>query len=292
MRRGRSSSQDVLKNLASVVLTVALMALVLYFLPKDIQPISHTPFYSDSTAAAKYQRPQYGYYDDEPKKAAGELFAFDPNTADSTALLRLGLRPWQVRQIYHYRARGGCFSRPEDFARVRGLTVGQYERLRPYIHIGREFREAQELVERPVFNRDSLNRRAKLSLGQTIELNTADTTLLMRVPHIGEFYSWQVVAYRDRLGGFISMDQLDEIDDFPQEAKRFFTLDTTKVKRMNLNRLSVREMSRHPYMNYYQAKAIQNFRRKNDGIDSLAQLRFVKGFTPEDFERLKPYICF
>ena len=39
-----------------------------------------------------------------------ELFAFDPNTADSTALLRLGLRPWQVRAIYRYRARGGVTS--------------------------------------------------------------------------------------------------------------------------------------------------------------------------------------
>lgn len=28
-----------------------------------------------------------------------ERFAFDPNTADSTQLLRLGLQPWQVRNI-------------------------------------------------------------------------------------------------------------------------------------------------------------------------------------------------
>ena len=33
-----------------------------------------------------------------------ERFPFDPNTADSTQLLRLGLQPWQVRNIYKYRA--------------------------------------------------------------------------------------------------------------------------------------------------------------------------------------------
>ena len=64
-----------------------------------------------------------------------ELFPFDPNTADSTALLRLGLQPWQVRNIYKCRARGGVYSRPEDFARLYGLTAGQYRRLPQGIRI-------------------------------------------------------------------------------------------------------------------------------------------------------------
>ena len=37
-----------------------------------------------------------------------ETFPFDPNTADSTTLLRLGLAPWQVRAIYKYRAIQTC----------------------------------------------------------------------------------------------------------------------------------------------------------------------------------------
>ena len=51
-----------------------------------------------------------------------ETFPFDPNTADSTSLLRLGLAPWQVRSIYRYRARHGRFHVPEDFKRVPGMT--------------------------------------------------------------------------------------------------------------------------------------------------------------------------
>lgn len=55
------------------------------------------------------------------------LFPFDPNTADSTQLLRLGLRPWQVRSIYKYRARGGVYRRPEDFARLYGSHADNIE---------------------------------------------------------------------------------------------------------------------------------------------------------------------
>ena len=36
-------------------------------------------------------------------------FRFDPNTADCTAFLPLGLQPWQVRNIYKYRAAGGLY---------------------------------------------------------------------------------------------------------------------------------------------------------------------------------------
>ena len=49
-----------------------------------------------------------------------ELFCFDPNTADSTALLKLGLRPWQVRNIYKYRAHGGIYRNQRI---LHGFTV-------------------------------------------------------------------------------------------------------------------------------------------------------------------------
>ena len=68
-------------------------------------------------------------YDEGAGSAMAERFAFDPNTADSTQLLRLGLKPWQVRSIYRYRAKGGVFSEPADFARVYGLTLKQYREL-------------------------------------------------------------------------------------------------------------------------------------------------------------------
>ncbi len=48
--------------------------------------------------AGKQQHPKASYYQGEPKQP--ELFPFDPNTADSTQLLRLGLQPWQVRNIH------------------------------------------------------------------------------------------------------------------------------------------------------------------------------------------------
>lgn len=224
--------------------------------------------------------------------AKAELFAFDPNTADSTALLRLGLQPWQVRNIYKYRARGGVYRRKEDFARLYGLTVGQYRRLEPYIRISADFLPAATLVADGPARRDSLRYPVKLKEGERIALNAADTAQLMRVPGIGRYFARAIVRYGERLGGYVSTDQLDEIEGFPPDAKAFFTIGDTHTRKLNLNKLSLAALRRHPYISFYQAKAIIDYRRQHGRLHSLSDLKLHKDFTPEAIGRLAPYVEF
>ena len=221
-----------------------------------------------------------------------ELFAFDPNTADSTALLRLGLQPWQVRSIYKYRARGGVYRHPDDFARLYGLTAGQFRRLRPYIRISPDFLPALQAVAPAPARRDSLRYPLKLKPGETVELNGADTAELRRVPGIGPYYARAIVRYGERLGGYVSTTQLDEIEGFPPEAKPYFTISRPNPRRLNLNELPLSRLRRHPYISFYQAKAIVDYRRQHGRLRSLADLRLSRDFPPEAISRLEPYVEF
>lgn len=54
----------------------------------------------------------------------------------------------------------------------------------------------------------------KIKAGEHIVLNTADTTALKTVPGIGSYYARKIIAYGQRLGGYVSVDQLDEIEGF------------------------------------------------------------------------------
>lgn len=223
-------------------------------------------------------------------------FPFDPNTADSTELLALGLEPWQVRNIYKYRAKGGVFRRKEDFGRVYGLTNKQYRDLAPLIRIGSDY---QPYTSRGYQNvpygeaPDSVPGRrfpAKLRRGERMDLNDADTVLLLKVPGIGPYFARQIVRNRKMLGGFYSVRQLLEIQDMPEEALPYFEVNPAKVHRLNVNKLSLVELRRHPYINYYQAKAIVDYRRLYGEIHDMGQLKLMKDFTPDDFERLRHYI--
>lgn len=240
-----------------------------------------------------------------------QLFYFDPNTADSTQFLRLGLQPWQVRNIYKYRARGGVYQCKEDFAFVYGLTVKDYRRLEPYIRIGADYLPASSLAEvqqkrRSVYggrhrnentsdteNTENSEKKAytpKIRIGEYIEVNTADTTELMKIPGIGSYYARQIVRYRNQLGGYVAREQLLEIDNFPEEAIKYVEINEDDVQKLRINQLTIAQLKRHPYINYYQARAISDYRRLHGRIQSMSELKLMKEFSSSDIERIIPYV--
>lgn len=228
-------------------------------------------------------------------EATAEPFAFDPNTADSTQLLRLGLQPWQVRNIYKYRAKGGVYRRKSDFARLYGLTKGQYKRLEPYISISEEYGPAAEIFPaepEKTFVRDTVRFPLKIKKGEHIALNTADTAQLKRVPGIGSHFAAAVASYRNRLGGFYSTSQLKEIDGFPIEALPYFTADASRTIRIDANKATLQQLRRHPYIGYYLARTIIEHRRLHGSINSFDDLKLYRDFTPEVIGRLKHYLEF
>ena len=233
-----------------------------------------------------------------------ETFYFDPNTADSTELLRLGLQTWQVRNIYRYRAKGGVYRKKEDFARLYGLTVKDYRRLEPYIRISSDYQPAASLfkgqsLERITERQPAQSRRerdtaihypVKIREGEYVVLNTADKETLCKVPGIGVFYANEIINHGRWLGGYVSVDQLDEIDMFPKESKKYFIIEHPNPRKLNVNKLSLQELRRHPYINFYQAKAITDYRRLHGKINSLQDLHLSPDFTEEAIERLTPYV--
>lgn len=225
-----------------------------------------------------------------------ERFAFDPNTADSTQLARLGLAPWQIRNVYKYRSKGGVYRSAEDFGRLYGMTVEQYRSLEPYIRINGDYRPATAIVGEhrtyDSYDRDTLLYPRKLNPGEHIVLNTADTTALKKVPGIGSGWARMIVAYGKKLGGYVAVEQLREIEGFPEDAMAYFVVSKPQPERMNLNELTLSQLRQHPYLNYYQARAIIDYRRLKGNIQSLEQLSLLNDFPPHAIERLKPYVKF
>lgn len=249
----------------------------------------HKKFYHTD----KKDNSEDNYYDDA-KASQLHLVPFDPNTADAATLEGLGLARWQVKTILNFRAKGGEFRTPEDFARVYKLTVNQYNRLRPYIRISNNYQSASSLVkgnERIVEDYEDIYKQyAKISKGEYITLNVADTSMLRKVPGIGSFYAGEISRYGKRLGGYVDVDQLSEIQNFPEEAKQYFQIDLSKVKKLYVNKLSLEKLRAHPYINYYQARAIVEYRHKYGNIKSIDDLKLSPYFTEKDLERIKPYI--
>ena len=227
------------------------------------------------------------------------LTPFDPNTADAIQLLSLGLTEWQVKSLLKYRAKGGVFRQPADFARLYGLTQKQFKQLQPYIRISDDYRPAAELFAHQEkttdYQRDTVKFPIKLKEGAHVLLNTADTSVLKKIPGIGSYFARQIVAYRNRLGGYSSVSQLAEIDDFPSETLSFFQLSAdgaSRIRKLNLNKLTLNELKRHPYISFYQARAIVDYRRLHGALRSLDDLKLLNDFSEDKIRQLQPYVEF
>ena len=287
----------------NLILLIIAIAVIAFLVGRGMRDGGEESSLSAEDSVAVDGRKKYGYeyggaraheyYNVEGRNV--ERFFFDPNTADSTQLLRLGLRPWIVRNIYKYRSRGGQFRKPEDFARIYGVTAGEYKSLAPYIRISDDYRPASTLFEtseEPRRAKDSLRYTVKLTAGEHVMLNTADTSTLKRVPGIGSGYARAIVNYRNRLGGYADVRQLLEIDGLPEEALQYIELGTPDLHKININHLSLDKLKRHPYINFYQARAIVEQRRLHGPLRSVSDLKMIKDFSASDIKRLAPYMDF
>ena len=250
-----------------------------------------------------------GTSDPLPDAPSPTLFAFNPNTADSSALRSLGLSAFVVSNIVKYRRAGGHFRRPDDLSRIYGLDSATFLSLRPYIFIPAEPaapvpRRQQEYTRNtktsPAGQADTTARQEnpykeymenKLHEGNILDLNQADSATLVRLPGIGEYYAHRIILLRRELGGFVSMDQLNDIENLPDIGDWVYIVPDVQ-QRINVNTASLRTLKNHPYIGYSRARAIVNLRQRSGRIANLRQLSFLDEFTDDDIRRLEPYLSF
>lgn len=221
------------------------------------------------------------------------LVPFDPNIADSATFVRLGLRPYIAHNILRYRAKGGKFPTPEAFAKIYGIEEEQFRALSPYIIIGEEFQFRKDTfrLHASIETKDT-PKLFKYPKGTVIDLNEADTTELKKIPGIGSGTAARIVYYRKKLGGFYKVTQLQELSHVSDSLNHWFKIKNIPIHRINLNKANVEKLCAHPYINFYQAKVIAEYKKKKGGLKSLKQLALYEEFTAKDMERLEHYVCF
>ena len=294
-----------------VLLAVTVLVIVLF---RFLGSHETTPFNAtDSLDVARFHEEKSRYGDGKKRyqnsdfedfsASSAELFPFDPNTASADELLRLGLKPWQVKNMMKYRSKGGVYRKAADFAKLYGLTAEKFKQLEPYLRFTGDHRPAAELfasekssvsADENRRERDTLRYPVKLNTDEyvTIDMNNLDTAQLRKVPGIGSYFARKIVDYGRQLGGYVSVEQLSEIDGFPKESLPYFSLGWTNIRKLNLNALTINQLRRHPYINFHQARAIVDRRRLHGSLKNIDDLRLLPEFPDEAISRLAPYVEF
>ncbi len=225
------------------------------------------------------------------KKNEGVLFNFDPNTISAEGWKKLGLRDKTIATILNYRSKGGKFKQPDDIKKIWGLFPDEAERLLPYVQIA-----ATNISVAPGNNYVAYNDKkfteSKKSFSK-IDINAADTSAWIALPGIGSKLSQRIINFREKLGGFYSIQQVGETFGLPdstfQKIKPFIQL-TGEVKKININTATVDELKMHPYIRYHLANAIVQYRTQHGDYKLVEDIKKIMIVDEAAYTKMAPYL--
>lgn len=231
-------------------------------------------------AAIEQQQQQQA---EKPQEVA-ELhpFPFNPNTLTEEEWLQMGLTDRQVRNIMNYKAKGGKFYSKNDLGKLYTISEEEFAQLEPFIVLPEvaRGRSGQSSSSRGGVSTGSTTASAAPAEKKAIpivDLNTVDSTALVELPQIGGYTASRILAFRDKLGGFVDKEQLRDVkgmDDARFAAiQPYINVGVAEIRKVDVNRADFKTLVHHPYLNYEQVKRIVNQREKRGMIKNWAQLQ-------------------
>jgi DNA uptake protein ComE-like DNA-binding protein len=137
-------------------------------------------------------------------------------------------------------------------------------------------------------------RRQTIAQDLRIDVNRADTSEWMLLRGVGPVTSRRIVAYRNLLGGFAHIDQIKEVFGVSpvlfDDIAPFLVLDSVDCYKIDINTASVRRLRDHPYLDFYQAKAIVDARTNYGVFKTPADIMELEAFRGIDWVKIAPYL--
>jgi competence ComEA-like helix-hairpin-helix protein len=264
--------------------------------------LQHVDTSSKKYYTKKFDEDNYNNYNEPSEKkyytnTKAEVFNFDPNTASTADWKRLGIRDKTIETIQKYLSKGGHFYKPEDISKIWGLHEDDIKRLLPYVTIESK---KNDYAKNDYTNNtgkqnnytNAFSKEKKPDL--IVEINSADTTAFIALPGIGSKLAQRIINFREKLGGFYSVEQVGQTFGLPdstfQKIRQKLALHNASLKKLNINTASMDELKVHPYIRYNLANAIIQYRTQHGNFSSVNDIKNIMLVNDDLFSKVSPYL--
>lgn len=248
----------------------------------DSQHVERAPFYKEAPHFSKISPTN-----------------FDPNTATTDELMNIGIPPFLAKRIEKFRSKGGKFKKKEDLKNIYDFPSSLYQNLEKYIvinassTINSEIEPFKKYSGNQTFIKTGNQSTFKIT---SFDINTSDTTQLIRLKGIGSKLAIRILKFRDGLGGFYSENQYMEIyglDSLALTELSKYAKVMSPVKKIAINTATLEDLTKHSYLrNKRLASVIINYREQHGSFQSLEDLKKVKALDEATLQKLAPYIAY
>jgi competence protein ComEA len=206
---------------------------------------------------------------------------FDPNEYTKEDWMKLGLSEKQVNVIMNFAKRG--LNSNEDLQKIFVISDKLFELIKDSTFYS--IKKTSEKFE------DKTKVESKKIL---LDINNATEEQLINLPGIGSFFAKQIIKKRNELGGFYQLEQLKEVWKMDQEKleviEPFIKIDNSKIIKIELNKVNLDELKRHPYIRWNIANSIIKIREQKGYFKNIEEIKESVLISEELFEKLKPYL--
>jgi len=212
---------------------------------------------------------------------------FDPNIVTSEELESMGLNPKISKGIVNFRKAGFKYKSPEDLKRIYTMDEKSFNQLLPFVDI-----KSEKQIEKPQQNVVDKTYKKKINI---VDINVATIEQLDQLPGIGPGYANMILKWRNKLGGFHSLDQIKSTYNLPdsvfQNIKKYIVFNTEPTL-ININTCDEYTLAKHFYIRSKEAKIIIAYRSNHGPFRSKEDLLNTGALDKEWVEKVSPYLRF
>ena len=227
------------------------------------------------------------------KNGATKRYPFNPNFITDFKGYKLGMSVAEIDRLLAFRKTNRYVNSAKEFQEVTLVSDSLLRTIAPYFKFPDWVNQRNQ--KKNSFFKTTLP--FKKEPKPILDINLATAEDLKKVYGIGDGLSARILKEKEKFGGFVSMDQLEDVWGLSPEViekinESFAVKGIPDLEKLNINKANMKELMRFPYFRYPLAKAIVTFRSMNGEIKNTADLAKISGFPVDKINIIALYLEF
>lgn len=222
------------------------------------------------------------------------IYPFNPNFITDFKGYKLGMSVPEIDRLLAFRKENKYVNSAKEFQAVTKVSDSLLNVISPYFKFPDWVKNKKEFVAYKKYDNTAFAKKEKITI---TDINQATQEELIKVNGIGEALSLRIIKFKESVGGFVSMEQMKDVWGLSPEVidnlnAHFKILTLPKVKKIDINNASIKELSQFPYFNYQLARQIVTFRSMNGDFKNSDDLTKIKGLSIDKANIIALYLVF